>query len=361
MKIAFAGGGTLGPVTPLLAVSRYLCGVGPGIEFIWFGTPSGPERPLMQTEGIRFFEVPVAKLPRYPSTRWLTFPVDQARARALAAAVLDKEQPDVVVSAGGFTAVPVIEEARKRGIPCAIHQLDLVPGLSNKRVAALCQSVTTSFRYASPPFSGVKSEQIPTPVLYQAENLPERGEALRSFGLDSGRPCVLIVGGGTGSLALNESIAADLDQWLARTQVIHSTGEGKRGALVSRAGYFVDERFDIESMRRAYAAADLVVSRAGMGALSELSALAKACILVPIPKNQQEANAQELEGRGGVVVVNQTQPGFAQRLRLAAFELLDDAARRCELASKLHESLPTDDGARLAEIVMNLIKTKNPT
>ncbi len=344
----------MGPVTPLIATARALRRLRSDVTFVWFGTPDGPERALVEKEGIPFFAIPVAKLPRYPSIHWLTFPFDAHHAKRVARNVLMETKPDVVVSAGGFTAVPVMREARTQGIPCAIHQLDAVPGLANKAVAKLCQSVTTSFAYENPPFGPhVNSEQIPTPVFFKREELPERGAALASFGLSSARPCVLIVGGGTGAQAINLAIFVELERLLERAQIIHSTGAGKVGKLVPRPGYYFTEQFDLSAMQRAYAAADVIVSRAGMGALSELSELGKPSIIIPIPNNQQEVNAQHFSRVPGVTVFDQVSIDYMSRLREAIFETLQHPSTD---SRGMRGVLPTDDGTALAKRVMALVE-----
>src|SRR5687768_15055922 len=117
MKIAFAGGGTLGPVTPLLAVAKAIKIASSRIprndksEFVWFGTAEGPERALVEAEGMKFIPITVAKLPRHFDIRLFTFPFDSMKAHREAREALMSIKPGVVVTAGGFTGVPVVKEA----------------------------------------------------------------------------------------------------------------------------------------------------------------------------------------------------------------------------------------------------------
>ena len=130
----FAGGGTLGPVTPLLSVAARLRGLQPDGRFVWAGTDNGPERELIEAAGIHFLTVPVAKLPRYASMQLFTSPVSFLRARFVASRIIAQYHPDAVISAGGFTAVPVVSVAAGH-VPCIAHQLDFQTGLSNRLVA----------------------------------------------------------------------------------------------------------------------------------------------------------------------------------------------------------------------------------
>lgn len=345
MTILFAGGGSLGPVTPLLAVARALKRVAPGLKFVWAGTPDGPERDLVKAEEIPFYAIPIAKLPRYPDVRWFTFPFDGLRALGAAKDVIDEVRPDAVLSVGGFTAVPIIRKAARRNIPCLIHQLDLKTTLSNKLVAAKCVSRTSSFDQSG-------YERLATPTRLLPEDLPPRDIAAASFGLESDEPIVLILGGGQGAQAINQAFAKKKDAWLRKTQVIHSTGKGKLDGAKSGRGYYVTEQFDAESITRAYAAADLVITRAGIGTLSECASLSKPAIIVPIPKSHQVANAQAFSSAKAGLFVAQDQVEFEDILLQQAVDLLEDESRRHIMGMTAHNYFPTDDGTALAERVL---------
>ena len=359
-RLLCTGGGTLGPVTPLLAMVQAARRLQPGLEVSWIGTPDGPERVLIEAADISFFSLPVVKLPRYPSIKWLTLPLDWFRARREASRLLDQIKPEVVVTAGGFTAVPVVFAARKRGIPCAMHQLDLKPGLANRRVAPYCQSITTSFEYERPPFSvELADERIPTPTRFSQDDLPSRARAARTFGLDPRRPVTLVFGGGTGALALNVCMEKTQEEWLSFTQVLHLTGKGKRSATLKECKGYVIREFLEEEMIQAYALADLIVCRAGFATLSEMTAaLAKATIVVPLPGTEQELNAKAFEERGSVVVVNQSLQTFTSELLEAARLLIHDADTRTEMGETAHKFLPTDDGTVLAKRILKLVTNK---
>ncbi len=360
MKILFAGGGSLGPVTPLIAVAQVLRRGFPDAAFAWAGTPDGPERAFAEAAGMAFYGVPVAKWPRYPSTRWLTFPRDLLKAARVAGRIVSQVRPEAVVSVGGFTAVPVIRAASARGIPCLIHQLDKVPTWSNRLVARRCVSVTASFPYERPPFGArVRTERIATPCRFRVEDAPSRAEAARSFGLDPARPVTLVTGGGQGAQALNEAIYRTLDAWTAKTQLIHVCGRGKMNGFEPREDYLACELLEAEAMRRAYAASDLVVTRAGMGALSEIASLSKAAIVVPIPGSHQVENIRAFAKEKAAVYVAQNQPDFADILYQQAADLLADAGRRDTIGQTAHSFLPTDDGTALASRVAAFVNLKH--
>ncbi|MFH1078102.1 MAG: glycosyltransferase [Patescibacteria group bacterium] len=350
ITVMFVGGGTMGPVTPLIAVMREMRRRQPDLLFAWAGTPDGPERDVLAREHVDFYPISVAKLDRHPSISWLTWPSRYFKARREAWDVIEHVKPSLVASAGGFTGVPVIKAAVKHGVACAIHQLDAEPGLSNKAVASRCGSVTTSFRYDVQPFFGVKSDRVPTPCRFSHVTLPSREEAAKAFLLDPKLPIVFIVGGGTGAKAVNEAVWSVLDRLLDVTQVIHMTGKGKGNGL-RKPGYVQTEFQDEIGMLNAYTAADLVVSRAGIGSISELAALSKPAIFVPIPGSHQERNTNKIV----VETVKQDAPDFPERLLAKIAEGLHDEECRTKCAKRLHEGFPTDDGSALAERWLKLL------
>lgn len=350
MTILFCGGGTMGPVTPLIAVLRRMREMRPDLRFAWAGTPDGPERAVVEAEGVPFYPIPVAKLARYPNVRWITWPLDYLKASREARRVVSAVRPSLVVSAGGFTSVPVIARAARRGTRCAIHQLDVEPGLSNKAVARRCASVTTSFPYGNAPFPGVKTERVATPCRFAGVRVPTKIEAAKALGLDPDHPAILIVGGGTGAAAINEAVWSVLDDNLDLAHIIHLTGKGKSKRMHERQGYVMKDFLDEREMLNAYAAADVVVSRAGMGGLSDLACLKKAAIIVPIPGSHQERNAERMP----YPIVPQGE-SFGERLLKETKRLLADADLRASLGERAHAALPTDDGTELATAWLALL------
>jgi len=355
MKIVFTGGGTLGPVTPLLATAKAIQKTAPQAEFIWYGTPNGPEQFVVKEAGIPFRAISVAKIPRYFSFRLFRFPFDYARARMQAEKFLREDQPDLIVSGGGFTAVPVMRAGFSRHIPCAIHQLDKVPGLSNKMVAKICTLVTTSFPYQTPPFGAdVKTLAIATPTRFSAKEISTREDAAKAFALHPKKPIILLVGGGTGAQALNEAMWKHLESLLKTTQIIHVTGKGK-GNDARMEGYVQRDLLDAADMLQAYGAADIVLSRAGMGAISELSALKKPTILIPIPRSHQEVNAKTLAETRACILLDQSDVDFSDLLLKTIQDLLVDEEARTKMGERFHAIFPTDDGTQLARQLLKLV------
>lgn len=343
----------MGPVTPLLAVSKSVRATHGAVRELWFGTPDGPERATVLAHGIPFVGVPVARMPRYISTEWLTLPWRYHQALSLARRALLQERVDVVVSVGGFTAVPVIRAAANMGIPCITHQLDRLPGLANRFVADRCERVTSSFAYATSPFGReVPIEQIPTPTRFTLADIPARSQALRQLGLSLQKPTILCMGGGTGAQALNALVRDQAASWVARGwQVMLIAGRGKTIEGLDANMVLQKEFCSPEEMRLFYAATDVLVCRAGMGTLSEAVALRKPLVLVPIPESHQELNARAFAEAEAAIVLDQRDPGFVSRVEQAIARYLTDQAFAHLATGRLSHVLSVDQGEVLAEIV----------
>lgn len=347
-KIMFCGGGTLGPVTPLLAIIEEWRRKDSSARFVFVGTPHGPERELMAREHIEFHCLPMAKFPRYPSLEWLTLPFRLVAALYAAWRILKKEKPALIVSAGGYTSVPLIIIGWFQKIPSLVHQQDIRPLLSNKIIAPFASVITVAWNKSLSGFS--KGKLLGNPVRLSFLQT-SREEALKHFGLNENKPTILFLGGGTGSLWLNKCVSEIIDELLARANVIHLTGKGKMVEKKSVGDYHVFELLTDE-MPLAFAAADLVVCRAGMATITELAATKKAAIIVPLPNSPQEDNAAVLDG--AVVVLKQAETAPADLLK-EIFRLLDNPSVRVELGENLSKLLKTEVAGEMMEIGQTLI------
>lgn len=301
MKFLFAGGGTLGPVAPLLAVADEIRRKRPDAECVFVGTPGGPERRLVEEAGMRFLALASPKLRRYFSLETLKLPFDLAAAVWRAGRILSEEKPDAVVGAGGYVQVPLALAARLRGVKVLIHQQDVVPSLSNTLMAGGASAVTVTFEGSLADFPRGKAEVVGNPVRAVVE-AGDRAKGLAMLGVTGDLPVVLAFGGGTGSVFLNELIASASPLWTGFAELAHITGLEKAPARVPKLTHPERyHRFDFvgQDIAHLMAAADVVISRAGMGTLTELAALAKPVILVPIAESHQEKNAEYVVERGG--------------------------------------------------------------
>jgi UDP-N-acetylglucosamine--N-acetylmuramyl-(pentapeptide) pyrophosphoryl-undecaprenol N-acetylglucosamine transferase len=335
MKVLFAGGGTLGPVTPLLAVAEAWKKIDPSVQFVWVGTRHGPEREVVEASGIRFLTIPVARLPRYPSLEWLFLPFRFVFALSAAWIILSREKPSLIASAGGYTAVPFAWiGGLQRGGRVWIHQQDVRPLLSNRVTTPAATCITTAWQRTLRYFPRDKTVHVGNPVRsYFPEAVREEG----------GRPTIFVLGGGTGAVWLNHMMEGIAPGLLPHANVIHVTGEGKLTERLRHmgSGYTVREFLMPEEVARAYAAADMVVARAGMGTLSELAASRKPAILIPLPDSAQEENARVVKEAGAAIVLPQSLTS-ADDLQKTILALLSDKQKQRLLSERMGALLPTD-------------------
>jgi UDP-N-acetylglucosamine--N-acetylmuramyl-(pentapeptide) pyrophosphoryl-undecaprenol N-acetylglucosamine transferase len=357
--VLFTGGGTLGPVTPLLSAARLLRERRTDVRIVWVGTPDGPERELVERDGHEFFAL---KAPKFDRTRVWTLPCLLPRfvlSVFRANTILNEIQPDVIVSAGAYVSVPVAYAARTKSLPVILEQLDIVPGIANKLMAPLAEKIFVTWEENKKSFSQKKVEVVGGSV----RKSMLRGEArlaVERFGLRPHTPTVLIIGGGTGAVTLNELFAVIGPELVKRANVIHLTGRGKMIPALQKfgAGYYATE-FLGEGLADAYAAADLVVARAGMGTIMEVAALKKATLLIPLPGTHQEANARAVASRAGAMVLP---PGTTpQNVLQTLFKIVGDEAFRARLSEGVGKCFPFLADERMVEEIERQFMKEAPS
>lgn len=299
----------MGSVTPLLAAAEEFKKTVSDCEFLWIGTRKGPEKKLVEAYGIKFQSIPAGKFRRYFSLRNFFDPFLIAAGFLKSFGIILKFKPRIILSAGGFVGVPLIWAGWILRVPSLIHQQDVRPGLANKLTAPFAKIVTVTFDESLKYFP--KAVWTGNPVRGEIFE-GNRERAFFNFKLEKNLPVLLVLGGGTGALELNKIIIKAAPKIFEFCQIIHITGgrldellkfEAQTLSKENPRYHFFD--FLISEMKDVYATADLVVSRAGMGTLTELAVLGKPTILVPIPKSHQEDNAYYFKRNNAVFLMEQ--------------------------------------------------------
>ena len=304
--VLLAGGGTAGHISPLLALADCLRRRDPDVAIAALGTQSGLESRLVPARGYELLTVPKVPLPRRPSADLVRLPASLRGAVAAAGRAIDETGAQVVVGFGGYVSTPAYLAARQRRLPIVVHEQNARPGLANRLGARMTRHVATTFR--STRLHGGVAIGMP---LRREITLLDRGarreEALAHFGLAPTWPTVLVTGGSLGAQRLNTAFEARVDALRsAGIQVLHVTGQGKEFEPVSQEPgppYVVAPYVD--RMELAYAAADLVVARAGANTVCELTAVGLPAVYVPLPigNGEQRFNATDVVGAGGGLLV----------------------------------------------------------
>jgi len=353
-KILMTGGGTAGSVTPLLGVVDKLK-YDKEIVFTWIGTKDGVERLMVERENIPYFAIASGRLRRYWT--WQNF-TDIFRIKLgfwQALILLKKIKPDLVMSAGGFVSVPVAWAAYFLRIPVLIHQQDVRAGLANKLMAPCSKVVTVVFEKSLQDY-GKKAILVGNYVREELRRPLRRDWAIEKLGLRLDMPVTLVMGGGTGALAVNEILDGGLKEMTKVCQVVHITGKGKNLLDESRQinNYKPFEFVNIEGMIKLYRVADVIVSRCGMNALTELSFLGKASILIPMPDSHQEDNAQVFAEKNAAVVLDQKKLNSA-KLASEIINLIKNKEERRRLQEAIKGVIKVDEGGELIEVIKKLI------
>jgi UDP-N-acetylglucosamine--N-acetylmuramyl-(pentapeptide) pyrophosphoryl-undecaprenol N-acetylglucosamine transferase len=341
--ILLTGGGTLGPVTPLLAVAAEWRKRDPRVRFTWVGTPNGPEKILVEAAKIPFVSF---SAPKFDRARWWTWPaVPFALVWSCVRAfrILTELEPSLMMSAGAFVSVPFAWMGKLFGVPTWIHQLDSIPGLANKLMAPVAKRISVTWEENVAQY-GAKKTIVVGGMIRSFLRFGDAVTARELFGLRKDMPTVLVIGGGTGATRMNEMFATIGPDLVRRANVIHVTGRGKMLASLESIGDgYVAREFVGEGMADILAVADLVVCRAGMGTIMELVALGKPAILLPLP-GHQEVNAKALEDRGAVEVLRHITP---QTLFQAILRYVEHKERRDALTTKIRAVFPTNGDERI--------------
>ncbi|MCA1645675.1 MAG: glycosyltransferase [Chloroflexi bacterium] len=349
-----AGGGSGGSATPVLAVAQALRRLAPSVDFLYVGTHDGPEAALAAAQGVRFVGVSSGKLRRYWDRQNLTDPLRVVIGTLQSAQLVRRFKPRLAFAAGGFAAVPPMVAARLLGQAKAlIHQQDVEPGLANRLLVPFANRITVSLVSSLAHFPSQRSTVTGNPVRQELLAADPR-VAIERLQLEPELPLVVVTGGGTGALGLNRLAAAAAEHLVQRVQMVHLTGP-RRGvpARTGSSRYHAIE-FLVDEMPHLLAAATIVVSRAGMGTLTELAALGKPSLIVPLPGSHQWANAQAFAQLGAIEVADQSALDPA-RLAGRVLSLLDDPARRVELGRALRASMPSDAAERIARELLGLL------
>lgn len=356
-RLLVSAGGTGGGVYPALAIVRALGG---RADVLWVGGEGGMEASLVQRAGVNYTSVPAAGV---HGVGWRALPGNLARlARGVRAAraIVRSFRPQAVLFTGGFVGVPVA--LASTGVPKLAYVPDIEPALALQVVARLSDVVaaTTEATQAFLPRKRVVVTGYPT----RPELVPmPKDVACGRLGLNPTRPVLLVSGGSRGARSINRAVWGSLDTLLARTQVIHITGEldwpeveAVRVRLPARlAADYRPYAYLHEEMGPALAAADLVVSRAGASVLGEYPLFGLPAVLVPYPHawRYQKDNAGYLAERGAALVVDDS--AVAQVLASTVLALLDDRPRLATMGEAARRLARPQAAAAIADEIERLV------
>lgn len=368
LTVVLAGGGTGGHTAAGLALARALrARLADGVRLAWIGSEAGIEATWVPAAGIPYHAIPTGKLRRQLAWRNvtdLTLRVPAGFGRALA--LLGRLRPDVVVATGGFVAVPTALAAAMRRRPLLVHEQVVVPGLANRLIARFADTIAVTFAASAAAFPSGKTVVTGNPIRPEL-HAGQRARGFERFGLDPALPLVYLTGGALGAHRVNRIVGAGLAPLLQLTQLVHQAGDNAYGDLAwlrgeaERLSPGLAARYRAvalvgEELGDLYAAASLVVGRAGAGTVTELAALGLPAILVPLPGargDEQTANARVLADAGAAVLLPEADL-TPDRLVREVSALLGDPERRRTMAAHARALATPDAAERLVDLVLAL-------
>ncbi|MBQ7677212.1 MAG: undecaprenyldiphospho-muramoylpentapeptide beta-N-acetylglucosaminyltransferase [Lachnospiraceae bacterium] len=298
-KIVLTGGGTAGHVTPNLALLPALKEADFTVSYI--GSYEGIEKQLIKDAHVPYYPIASGQLRRYFDWKNFTDPFRVIKGYGQALHLLRHLKPDVVFSKGGFVSVPVVLAARQLHIPAIIHESDMTPGLANKIAIRGATKVCCNFPETLQHLPADKAVLTGSPIREELRH-GDRERALRTLGFSEEKPILMIMGGSIGSVFINTALRDALDELLPDFQIIHLCGKGNLDPSKDGIPGYRQFEYVSEDLPDFFAAADLLLSRAGANAICEILALRKPNILVPLSRNasrgDQILNAKSFEKQG---------------------------------------------------------------
>lgn len=349
--LIFSGGGSGGHLMPSLAIADAVTKKDPSLNPVFFCSARTDEVTALRAANQAYRVIHAGKFPRGFSVRIFTFPILFILSFLESLFYLVRYKPVLIMSKGGFVSVPVCIAGFLLRIRIILHASDSVPSLSDRIIGVMATKICTGF----PPSIFPKNLQAKTvqtgnpvrPSMLQGS----RSTGYRITGFSGRRPVLMIIGGSQGSTALNEAVGKNFTKLLDLADIIHLTGIGKSIGK-QHARYYARETV-LDELPHLYAVSDLVVTRAGAGALSELAALKKAAIAVPLPgvaHDHQIRNAEFLAAMQAVEFLSQDR---LSDVPFVVSTLLSDLARRAAMGGALHGALPDDAAAKVADVIFD--------
>lgn len=363
MKIIISGGGTGGHVFPAISIADAIKKLNPDAEILFVGAKGKMEMERVPKAGYKIVGLPVAGFQRRLTFKNVTFFFKLAASMLKARKIIRQFKPDVVVGVGGYASGPVLRVAAAKKIPSLIQEQNSFPGVTNrllsKKVSKICVAYPNMERF----FPKEKIILTGNPIRQALSENTNKDEAYQEFGLQPDKKTILSIGGSLGAGSINKGIQAKINLLKdSNIQMIWQTGKN----------YFdeISKSIDLQNfpnlkimpfiqrMDLAYNIADVVVSRAGAGTISELAALGKATILVPSPnvsEDHQTKNAMSLVEKNAAILINDNET--CEKLLPEAIELINNDVKIKELQKNILEFAMPDAGMAIAGQVFLVVSS----
>lgn len=365
LKIIISGGGTGGHIFPAIAIANALKARVPNIQVLFIGAEDKMEMEKVPAAGYPIEGLWISGFQRSLSFRNLLFPVKLVVSLFKAWRIIKKFKPDAVIGVGGFASGPTLRAAIFAGIPTLIQEQNSYPGITNKILSKKVNRICVAYEGMEKYFPQEKIILTGNPVRQDIQNIEnKRARAFEFFNLSPDKKTLLVIGGSLGAKTINETMAAHLDVFPKNDiQLIWQTGKSFYPAAQAAVKPYEKEgiiTFDfLNRMEYAYAAADVVVSRAGASSVSELCVVKRPAVLIPYPyaaEDHQTKNAMALVNHNAAVHIRDAEA--RDKLILKILELFNNDNERNKLADNISKLALRDSADVIASEVLNLANEK---
>lgn len=361
LKVIISGGGTGGHIFPAVAIANAIKAKRPQAEFLFVGAQDKMEMEKVPAAGYKIEGLWISGIQRSLSVQNLLFPFKLISSLSKAKRIIKEFKPDVAVGTGGFASGPTLKAATSLKIPAVIQEQNSFPGITNKWLAKDVKKICVAYDGMEQFFPKDKILFTGNPVRKEMVQLEgKRDKAFQKFGLDKEKPVVLVVGGSLGARSINQALMPQLQKLVdAGIQLIWQTGKFTFQEASDVAKPFADKGIFVSDfiyeMDLAYAAADVVISRAGAIAVSELCLVKKPAILVPFPfaaEDHQTKNAMALVNHSAAIHI--ADKDAAANLVAETIALVQDKAKQEQLSKNMAELGVPDSADIIADEVIKL-------
>jgi UDP-N-acetylglucosamine--N-acetylmuramyl-(pentapeptide) pyrophosphoryl-undecaprenol N-acetylglucosamine transferase len=362
-RLIISGGGTGGHIFPALSIADKVKELSPDSHILFVGALGKMEMERVPAAGYQIVGLPIIGFPRKLSLAVFRFFINWMRSLWQARRVIRSFMPDAVIGVGGFASAPVLQIATRMGIPAMIQEQNSYAGIANKSVARQAARICVAYPGMERFFPAGKIILTGNPIRSGLINLAgKRAEAFNYFGLDTARKVVLITGGSLGAGTLNRSVLESLDRIRTKPfQLIWQSGkyyyEEVKASLAGSGASNVFLYAFLDRMDLAFAAADIIVSRAGAGTISELCLVGKPCVLVPSPnvaEDHQTKNALSLADRKAAILVPDAEA--PAKLFEQVFRIMDTPDLAAQLSQNISKLAIPDSSDRIVAELFAMIE-----
>jgi UDP-N-acetylglucosamine--N-acetylmuramyl-(pentapeptide) pyrophosphoryl-undecaprenol N-acetylglucosamine transferase len=360
-RIIIGGGGTGGHIFPAIAIADAIKLIAPETEILFVGANHKLEMEKVPEAGYEIIGLPVAGLQRRLTYKNVTFVFKLLSSMIKSARIINNFKPDLALGVGGYASGPILKAAARKNIPIVIQEQNSYAGLTNKLLSRKAEKVFVAYEGMERFFPKVSIVFTGNPIRQDInELLDKREDAQRFFDLDKTKKTVLIIGGSLGARTINMSILNEIEKLPENMQILWQTGKLYFNEILDNPNINKNENVQImpfiKRMDLAYSAADIIVSRAGAGTISELALVGKPVILIPSPnvaEDHQTKNAIALVEKNAAIHIKDKEAPeklFNEMIRLAGDEKLMKT-----LSANIKELAIPDSARRIAEEILKLI------